>query len=100
MRWHVLVAATAAALPWPAAAQDEAVARSLSATCTHCHGAGGRSVTRDIASLAGLPKPYIVSQMKSFKDGTRPATVMGQLAKGYTDAQIDAVAGYFSRLPK
>ena len=28
--------------------------------------------------------------------GTRPGTIMPQLAKGYTDAQIELVAGWFA----
>ena len=38
----------------------------------------------------------IAAQMKAFREGKRPATVMPQLAKGYTDAQIDAIAGWFA----
>jgi cytochrome c553 len=34
--------------------------------------------------------------MRAFRDGKRPATIMHQLAKGYTDAQIDAISGYFA----
>jgi cytochrome c553 len=34
--------------------------------------------------------------MRAFRDGTRPATVMHQIAKGYNDAQIDALATWFS----
>jgi cytochrome c553 len=36
--------------------------------------------------------------MKAFKTGARPATVMHQLAKGYSDAQIDTIAGYFAAI--
>ena len=50
--------------------------------------------------LAGMPASYIVEQMKAFKAGTRPATVMHQLAKGYNDAQIEAIAGYFAAQKK
>ena len=46
--------------------------------------------------LAGMPKDRFVQNMKDFKAGTKPATVMGQLAKGYSEAQIEAIAGYFS----
>ena len=35
-------------------------------------------------------------QMKAFKEGTRPATVMHQLSKGITDEQIDRIADYFA----
>ena len=45
------------------------------------------------------PKAYIVEQMRAFRDGKRPATIMHQLAKGYTDPQIEAIADYFARQP-
>ena len=51
---------------------------------------------REVASLAGLPRAQLLSQMKAFKDGTRPATVMHQIAKGYTDRQIEQLADYFA----
>jgi len=92
-----LLAAALALAAAAAHAQDNAVARSLAATCASCHGTEGRSVTTEVPSLAGLPKEQIVAQMKAFRDGTRPATVMPQLAKGYSDAQIELVADYFSR---
>ena len=49
-----------------------------------------------MVALAGLPKEIIVTQMKAFKAGTRPATIMHQIAKGYTDEQIDTIATYFA----
>jgi sulfide dehydrogenase cytochrome subunit len=71
-------------------------ARYLAATCANCHGSAGtaRGAT---PSLAGLQKNYIVEQMRAFREGKRPATVMTQLAKGYTDQQIELIADYFSR---
>ena len=48
-------------------------------------------------SLAGQQKTYIVEQMRAFRDGKRPATIMHQIAKGYTDQQIELVAEFFSR---
>jgi cytochrome c553 len=42
----------------------------------------------------------MVLQMKAFKEGTRPATVMHQLTKGYTDAQIDSIATYYASLKR
>ena len=91
----------AAALP--AAAHDAAALRvnALAATCANCHGTMGRAVdAASVPGLAGLPASYIVEQMKAFKAGTRPATVMHQLAKGYSDAQIDQVAAYFAAQKK
>ena len=34
--------------------------------------------------------------MRAFRDGQRPATVMHQIAKGYSDAQIEAIAGWYA----
>jgi cytochrome c553 len=76
-----------------ALAQD---AQKLAAPCAICHGTEGRAVTKDVVSLAGLPREHIASQMRAFRDGQRPATVMHQIAKGYTDAQIDTLAAWFS----
>ena len=76
--------------------QDNSTARSLAATCAGCHGTEGRSVTKEVPSLAGMPKAQLISLMQVFKDGTRPATVMHQIAKGYTDQQIVELADYFA----
>ena len=71
--------------------------RSLAATCAQCHGTEGKAIGgAAVPGLAGLPAPYFSEQMKSFKAGTRPATVMHQLAKGYSDAQIAELAAYFA----
>jgi len=91
----------AAASGWPAVAQtqDAAVVRAMAATCSNCHGTDGRSVGT-VPSLAGADKGSIVQQMQDFKAGKRPATIMHQLAKGYTDAQIDQLAAYFAAQKK
>lgn len=84
-------------------AQDAAALRSraLAATCANCHGTGGRAVDNaSVPGLAGLPAEYLAEQMRAFKAGTRPATVMHQLAKGYSDAQIDQLAAYFAAQSK
>jgi cytochrome subunit of sulfide dehydrogenase len=75
--------------------------KSLAATCANCHGTNGKVVNGSLViGLAGLPADYIAAQMKAFKNGTRPATVMHQLAKGYSDAQIDQLAAYFAAQKK
>jgi cytochrome c553 len=70
-------------------------ARNIAATCANCHGTDGVSVG-DLPSLAGKPREEIVRAMQEFKSGARPATIMNQLAKGYTDEQIEALAGWFA----
>ncbi len=75
--------------------------KSLAATCANCHGTNGRAVERsEVPGLAGMPAAYLVEQMKAFKSGARQATVMHQLAKGYSDAQIEAIAAYFAAQPR
>ena len=83
-----------------AQAQDKATAlhnRATAAMCANCHGTDGRTTEGSaIPSLVGMPKDYMVLQMKAFKDGSRPATVMHQITKGLTDAQIDTIANYYA----
>ncbi len=86
-----------------AQAQDKDVlyVRSLAASCANCHGTDGRAVQgTSVTGLAGLDKNYIVAQMTAFKTGTRPATVMHQISKGFNDAQIATLAGYFAAQKK
>ena len=70
-------------------------ARNISASCAACHGTNGNSVG-GAPVLAGLDKTYFVDQMKAFKSGTRPATLMNQHAKGYSDAEFELFASFFS----
>ena len=78
------------------AAADPQYARSLAATCFTCHGTDGRSVGGVPPSLAGQNKDYLLKQLQEFRDGKRPATIMHQHAKGYTDEQLNLIAGYFA----
>ncbi len=72
-------------------------ARALAATCAACHGTDGKAIAGSgMVALAGLPKEQVVAQLRAFRDGSRPSTVMQQIAKGYSDVQIDAVAAYFA----
>ena len=76
-------------------AQDPNQARLLASNCANCHGTDGRS-QGGMPALTGLTKPYIIQQMMDYKSGKSTGTIMHQLAKGYTDAQIEALATYFS----
>jgi sulfide dehydrogenase cytochrome subunit len=83
------------------AKQGSALHRSLAATCANCHGTNGKVVEgSQVTSLAGLDKSYFVAQMKAFKTGARPATVMHQISKGFNDAQVESLAGYFAAQKK
>ncbi len=94
-----LILAGALLAPWAAQAQsaDALQIRSLAATCANCHGTDGRAAAGSaIPSLAGQSRDQLVTQLKAFKAGTRPSTIMTQLAKGYTDAQLEQLAAYFA----
>ena len=99
MRPVAIGAGCAVLLLWGGAvghAQDSTYARSLAATCFTCHGTDGRSVGGIPPSLAGQSKPYLLQQMKALRAGERPATIMHQQAKGYTDQELETLAAYFS----
>ena len=74
--------------------------RSLAANCAACHGTNGNSAGGAIAGLAGMNKEYLAGQMKLFKDGRREATLMHQIAKGYSDAEVAAMADFFAAQKK
>ena len=96
MRIAIILATSLAAAPLLAFAQDNA-GRNLAAGCAICHGTNGTPGQGSaLGPLAGLPKDHIASQMKAFRDGKRPATVMHQIAKGYSDEQIDQLASWFA----
>jgi sulfide dehydrogenase cytochrome subunit len=102
MRTLLVSGACAAALVLAAApsawAQSPNQARNLAATCFTCHGNEGRSVGGIPPSLAGQDRNYLLQAMKDFKEGKRPATIMHQHAKGYTDQQLEAIATYFANV--
>jgi cytochrome c553 len=84
-----------AAAACPAGAADKDLGRDVAANCANCHGTDGRS-RAVVPSLAGRDKSELIRQMREFRDGTRHSTIMQQLARGYTDAEIEAAAAYFA----
>ena len=82
-----------------ARAQDANLARNLAAACYSCHGVNGNAQP-GMAPLAGRPKDEIVRIMGEFRSGARAGeqgTLMPQIVKGYTEAQIALIADYFAR---
>ena len=86
----------ASAALWTAEAAD-ASPSMLGDACAPCHGADGRSPGA-IPALSGKSAGFIVQRMVEFKSGARQGTVMNRIAKGYTDAEIAAVAQHFAAL--
>jgi sulfide dehydrogenase cytochrome subunit len=66
-------------------------ATMLADTCAGCHGTDGAS--------AGPATPSMVDTMMAFKSGERPSTVMGRIAKGYSDEEIKLMASVFAKQP-
>ena len=96
--FHVASAAACALLvaaPVTAKADQDPI-RYIAANCTNCHATSGRG-SGGMPSLAGLQTAYIAEQMRLFRDGKRPSTVMHQIAKGYSEQQIERLADYFGR---
>ena len=92
----------AAGTPGAALAQAPAnatLARNLAAQCANCHGTNGKSVA-EVPSLAGQSATVIVQKMKDYRDGKLPASIMHQLAKGYSDEQVALIADFFSKQAK
>lgn len=75
--------------------------RRLYASCAGCHGTEGKTAPgSSLPPLAGQSRDALVASMKAFQDGSRPSTIMHQLAKGYSGEQIDLIAGYLAQLQK
>ncbi len=93
---------TLAAAPWvhaQAQAQtDTTLARNLAATSANCHGTNG-AARGDMKSLAGVSAGKITAMVADYKSGAQPATIMHQIAKGYTDEQIKLIAAYLAAQP-
>lgn len=94
-----LFVAGAVVAPGLAAAANisPATAANMARNCFGCHGPDGRSPGA-IPALNGKNADFIVKTLKSFRSGEIPSTVMGRHAKGYTDAEISALATYISGL--
>jgi sulfide dehydrogenase cytochrome subunit len=72
-------------------------AEMLTNACSGCHGTNGGSAGLAMPSLASQSKTAIIDAMKKFKSGERPSTVMGRLAKGYTDTDFEMMGNFFSK---
>ena len=86
--------ALAQALPsWAATAATPAM---LSNTCSGCHGTDGNSAGLSNPTIAGVNAHYFDTAMKQFKSDERPSSIMGRLAKGYSDGELKAMADFFA----
>lgn len=97
----------AVALAWGLTAQtalagDAAVISSaslLAEACTGCHGTDGVSAGPAIPVISGLSELYFFDLMQAFQEDQSPSTVMGPIAKGYSEDELRLLAGHFGALP-
>jgi cytochrome c553 len=82
--------------PVAQAADSDAGKEKAAAVCAACHGATGISVADTIPNLAGQRAPYLETQLKALKDGTRKNPIMNAIASQMSPADITNVAAYFS----
>ncbi len=94
MRREAALGLTLLLVPAAAMAQAPLAAQG----CLGCHGTAGGGIT-PVPGLAGRPATELVAAMTAFRANERPATIMGRIARGYTDAEIAAIAAHFAALP-
>ena len=75
----------------------EPTGRLLASGCFQCHGTDGKG---GFEKLAGESKAEILEEMKEYQAKSARKDIMGPHGRGYTDAQIEAIATYFASLPK
>ena len=73
--------------------------RVWAAACANCHGTDGRAQP-GMEPLAGKDADELLRKLMEFKSGARPATLMHQLSKGYSDEQLKDIAAYFAAQKK
>ncbi|HEY0957113.1 MAG TPA: c-type cytochrome [Roseateles sp.] len=79
----------------PALAQDLNAGRNLAATCATCHGTQGRARGTLMQPLAGMKAGVMLAALADYRNGRQAGTVMPQIVKGYSEAQLRLIAAYF-----
>jgi sulfide dehydrogenase cytochrome subunit len=68
-------------------------------SCTGCHAA--RKIPDSvIPRIAGRKAADIATAMREYRSGAWPSSVMGRIAKGFDDQQVDAIAAWFAAQPE
>jgi cytochrome c553 len=62
-------------------------------SCSGCHPPAASAQTK-VPPLRGQNPAAIVTAMQAFRSGERPSTVMGRIAKGFSDEEIRAIAAW------
>jgi len=67
----------------------------LAQACAGCHGQSGAG-EGSVPDIRGYQPDDFVQVWEEFRQGNRPATIMGRIARGYTEAEVAALAAYFA----
>ena len=65
--------------------------------CAGCHNPDGNSIIPEFPKLAGLDAAYIAKQIKDFKNYKRVSEIMGPMSGNIAEADIGALAAYYSK---
>ncbi len=72
--------------------------RSLAATCANCHGTDGKGVPEGgMPLINNLSSQEMLKKLMDYKSGALEGTIMPQLAKGYTDEQLQTIANQLGK---
>jgi len=69
------------------------------ALCASCHGADGNATLNGIPSLAAQPALFLETQLVLIREGIRDIPSMTGMLDGFTDAEVTALATYYSLKP-
>jgi cytochrome c553 len=64
-------------------------------SCSGCHPPGA-SVETKVPPLRGRDPTEIMRAMQAFRSSERPSTVMGRIAKGFSDDETKAIAAWLA----
>ncbi|MDM7456679.1 MAG: cytochrome c class I [Tepidimonas sp.] len=89
---------TPSAMTGPSEVGAEPVLRGdvMAHSCAACHGTYGQLGDEAFMPLAGMPIEQFVRTMRDFREGKRPSTLMGHVARGFNDAELLAMAEFFA----
>ena len=94
----VISSAMAQAQPQKTKTAQDLYQRGLAATCANCHGTDGKGVENaTMPVISHLNSEQILTQLRAFKSGAREGTIMPQLAKGYTEEQMQSIANFLGK---
>ena len=72
--------------------------RGLAATCASCHGTDGQGVVgAGMPLINHLSADELLKKLTDYKSGAVTGTIMPQLAKGYTDEQLQTIASVLGK---